>query len=80
MTAVELPPLGYPADDEHEGNVQTWASGWSACLDWLWPMYVRANADADRLYRLAFPEPKHVVDARIGQAIEEAFFEEVEAR
>lgn len=52
-----------------------WADGRASCE----PEIVRLEADRVRLYNLAFPEDEYLIRQRIGQAIEDAFFEAVGA-
>ncbi|WP_448005324.1 hypothetical protein [Agromyces bauzanensis] len=58
-----------------ERDLMMWAKGWDAAAAYYWPLLVLANDTADRLYARAFPEPKHVRDRRIGEAVEAAFYE-----
>ena len=52
---------------------------WLGCRGgcYYYPLLIRASADADRLYGIAFPTPKPLLTAGIGEAIEAAFEETV---
>ena len=61
MAVNELPPLEHVPDEAHERDLSIWAAGWDACMAWLWPLYQRAESEADRFYRAAYcptPAPK----------------------
>lgn len=55
---TSLPPIVVEFDAEHEDRLRAWAEGWDACRASLQPQLDRANADADRYYRLAFDTPQ----------------------
>lgn len=52
-----------------------WADGRASCESET----VRLEADRTRYYNLAYPEDSYLIRQRVGQAIEDAFFEEVGA-